>query len=290
MEKQRWEESERRSQEVKKSEKRKSEKEEDAGAREGRKVAIHCVCQFVQWFVAAEGRKVGSLKRRVRSHLAKWEMKSCTLLWRETHFEVKSENTSRSEHFELEMLKKCTLLWREANFEVKSVKNWRSRTTFWSWAVEKVYAVVAWSTFSSQNGKSTTCSDHFWTLRCRKCTPWWREANFQFKMYKASGSPRPSQSTFGSWDVEKELKKKVHAVLAQSTFPSQKCQKVTGSDHFWGSDVEKVHAIVARSTFRSQKCKKIGFRAFFDVQMSKSAHWLTNLTNLTIATNPANYC
>ena len=43
MEKQRWEESERRSQEVRRSEKRKSEKKEDAGAREGRTVAIHCV-------------------------------------------------------------------------------------------------------------------------------------------------------------------------------------------------------------------------------------------------------
>ena len=31
---------------------------------------------FFQWFVAPEGRKVGSLKRRVQRHLARWEMKS----------------------------------------------------------------------------------------------------------------------------------------------------------------------------------------------------------------------
>ena len=42
MEKQRWEESGRRSQEVRRSEKRKSEKQEDAGARKGREVVIHC--------------------------------------------------------------------------------------------------------------------------------------------------------------------------------------------------------------------------------------------------------
>ena len=30
---------------------------------------------FFHWFVAPEGRKAGSLKRRVRSHLARWEMK-----------------------------------------------------------------------------------------------------------------------------------------------------------------------------------------------------------------------
>ena len=47
MEKQRWEESGRRSQEVRRSEKRKSEKQEDAGARKGRKVTIHCVFPMI---------------------------------------------------------------------------------------------------------------------------------------------------------------------------------------------------------------------------------------------------
>ena len=50
---------------------------------------------FVQWFVAPEGRKVGSLKRRVRSHLARWEMTNCTPMWREAHFEVKSAKNWR---------------------------------------------------------------------------------------------------------------------------------------------------------------------------------------------------
>ena len=42
---------------------------------------------FFQWFV--EGRKVGSLKRRVRSRLGGWEIKKWTPLWREAHFQVK---------------------------------------------------------------------------------------------------------------------------------------------------------------------------------------------------------
>ena len=33
---------------------------------------------------------------------------------------------------------------------------------------EKLHAVVARSTFRSHNVKNTTCSDHFWKLRCRK--------------------------------------------------------------------------------------------------------------------------
>ena len=144
---------------------------------------------FFQWFVALEGRKVGSLKRRVRRQLARWEMK------------------------------KCTPLWREAHFQVKMYKTHHSQTTFGSWDVEKVHAVVARSTFPSQNVQNTPTSDHFCPLRCRKsarrcgakhiskskvlktdslgplfevamskkCTPLWREAHFEVKSVKNWG-------------------------------------------------------------------------------------------------------
>ena len=74
---------------------------------------------FFQWFVAPEGRKVGSPKRLVRSHLAGWEMKNCTPLWCEAHFQVKMYKTPHV------------------------------RSTFGSWDVEKAHAVVARSTFRS---------------------------------------------------------------------------------------------------------------------------------------------
>ena len=154
----------------------------------------------------------------------------------------------------------------------------------------KLHAVVARSTFPSQNIQNTRGSDHFWKLRCRKsarhcgakhiskskctkhlssgpllevamskkCTPLWREAHFQVKMYKTLGV----RTTFGSCDVEK-----VHAVVARSTFPSQNVQSTPFSDHFWRfrcrKSVEKVHAVVARSTFRSQKCKKLRVLSLF---------------------------
>jgi len=47
MEKQRWEESEKRREEERSSEKRKSQKKEDVGARKGRKVAKHCVFPMI---------------------------------------------------------------------------------------------------------------------------------------------------------------------------------------------------------------------------------------------------
>ena len=112
-----------------------SQKKEDAGAQKGREVAIHCVFPMN---VAPEGRKVTSLKRRVRSQLARWEMNTCPPLWREAHFEVKMHKTHQR------------------------------RTTFGSWAVQKVHAVVAQSTFPSQNAQNTPTSNHFWKLSCPK--------------------------------------------------------------------------------------------------------------------------
>ena len=70
---------------------------------------------------------------------------------------------------EVEISKKCTPSWREAHFEVNMYKTHQVRTTFGSWDVEKVHAVVARSTFRSENVQSTTtCSRHFWRFRCRK--------------------------------------------------------------------------------------------------------------------------
>ena len=65
-------------------------------------------------------------------------------------------------------MKKCTPLWREAHFQVKMDKTLEERSTFGSCDVEKVHAVVARSTFRSQNVQNTSGPDHFWKLRCRK--------------------------------------------------------------------------------------------------------------------------
>ena len=78
---------------------------------------------------------------------------------------------------------------------------------------EKLHAVVARSSFRSQNVQSTAASDHFWKLRCRKSA---RRCGAKLicklKMYKT----HQFRTTFGGSDVEK-----VHAVVARSTFRSQ---------------------------------------------------------------------
>ena len=102
---------------------------------------------------------------------------------------------------------------------------------------------MARSTFRSQNVKNTSAADHFWKLRCRKsarrcgakhmskskctkhlsvgpllevemskkCTPLWREAHFQVKMYKA----HHARTTFGGSDVASRGRRKGLCTLSK---------------------------------------------------------------------------
>ena len=78
---------------------------------------------------------------------------------------------------EFEMSKKRTPLWREAQLEVKSVKNWRVRSIFGSWAVEKVHAVVARRTFEVKMHKTPQPQSTFGSWDA----PLWHEAHFEVK-------------------------------------------------------------------------------------------------------------
>ena len=178
---------------------------------------------FFQWFVAPEGRKVGSLKRRVRSQLARWEMKNCTPLWREAHFRVKMYKTHHSRTtFGSWDVEKCTPLWREAHFQVKMHKTHQVRTTFGSWDVEKVHAVVARSTFPSQNVQNTPFSDHFWKLRCRKSA-----RRCGAKHISKSKCTKPCSDHFWRFRCRKSARRCGAKHISKS-----KCTKPC-SDHFW---------------------------------------------------------
>ena len=231
---------------MRRSEKRKSGKQEDAGARKGRKVAIHCVFPMI----CGSGGLKSNLAKAAGAEPAGQmrDEKLQAVLARSTCPSQNVQSTPFSDHFwklrarksgrrcgakhisksqctkhtilrpllEVQMSKKCTPLWHEAHVQVKMYKAHHSQTTFGGSDVKKVYAVVARSTFSSQEGKKLTVLDHFWKLRCRqsargcgakhiskpkstkhtmlgpllkvemskKCTALWREAHFQVKMYK----------------------------------------------------------------------------------------------------------
>ena len=85
-----------------------------------------------QWFVAPEGWKVGSLKRRVRSQ--NWPDERWKIARRCGAKHISKSKCTKHTRFgpllEVEMSKKCTPLWREAHFEVKMYKAHHARTTF----------------------------------------------------------------------------------------------------------------------------------------------------------------
>ena len=94
-----------------------------------------------------------SARRCGAKHISKW---TCT------------KHLSVGPRLEVVTSKKCTPLWREAHFEVNMYKTPQCRTTFGSWDIKKVHAVVARSTFRSEHVQSTSVSDHVWKLWCRK--------------------------------------------------------------------------------------------------------------------------
>ena len=160
------------------------------------------------------------------------------------------------------MSKKCTPLWREAHFQVKMYKTHHGRTTFGSWDVEKVHAVVARSTFPSQNVQNTRGSDHFWRLRCRKSA---RRCGAKHISKSKCAKHTILGPLFGSWDVEK-----VHAVVARSTFPSQNVQNTPWSDHFWKLRCRKsAHRCGAKHISKSKVLKTGGLGPLLEVEMSK---------------------
>ena len=191
MEKQRWEE----------SEKRKSQKKEDAGARKGRKVATQYVfpmaCGSGGWksrLAKAAGAEPSGQMRDEKLH---------SVVARSTFGSQNVQNTPFSDHFwklrcrksvrrcgakhiskskctkhtivgpllEVEMSKKCTSLWREAHFQVKikhtrfgpllEVEMPKNCTSLWREAHFEVNIL---------KNKNTRCSDHFLMFRC--CSAW----------------------------------------------------------------------------------------------------------------------
>ena len=164
---------------------------------------------------------------------------------------------------------------------------------------EKLHAVVARSTFPSRSVQNTPGSDHFWKLRCRKsvrhcgakhakhiskskcakhtrfgpllevlvskkCTPLWREAHFEVKMYKTL----QLRNTFRSCAVEK-----VYAVVARSTrstFPSRSVQNTPGSDHFWKFwCLKSARRCGAKHISKSKCTKHFSFGTLLEVALSK---------------------
>ena len=154
------------------------------------KVSKHCVFPMI---CGSGGSKSRLAKAAGASHQARWEMNNCTPLWLEAHLEVKM--------YKAPHVRTCS-------------------DDFWKLRCRK--------SARRCGAKRSTLGSHIWKSKCtkhnilgpllevemsKKCTPLWREAHFQVKTYKT----HQVRNTFWSWDVEK-----VHAIVARSTFRSQK--------------------------------------------------------------------
>ena len=174
---------------------------------------------FFQWFVCQVSRKVGLLKRRVRSHVVREESKNCTPLWRKAHSEV------------------------------KMYKTWRVRSTFVSSDVKKMHATVVKSTFGSENAQNMTCLDHFGTFWCWKIARGCGEKHI-------CKSKCTKHEVFGPlWYVL--MLKNCLALWRNAHLQVKMCKTWRVWSIFVCSDVEKLHAAAAKGTFGSENVQKL---------------------------------
>ena len=225
---------------------KKSKKKEDADAWKGRKVAKHCVFPMIWGSGGSKSRLAKAAGAEPAGQMR--DEKLHAVVARSTFASQNVQNMVLGALLEVEMLKKCTPLWHEAHFQVKMHKTHQVRTTFGTWDVEKVHAVVAKRISKSKCTKHTRCGPLLALEMSKKCTPLWREAHFQVKMLKTPWL----RNSFGGSDVEK-----VHVVVARSTFASQNVKK----HHGFGTLLE---------VQMSKKCTPLWREAHFEVKMLKA--------------------
>ena len=98
----------------------------------------------------------------------------------------------------------------------------------------------------------------------KNCTPLWREAHFEVKMYK---TPQ-RRTTFGSCDVEK-----VHAVWREAHFQVKMLQNTPWSDDFWQLRCRKSARLCGAKHISKSKCNKTHHvrTTFWNLRCRKSA-------------------
>ena len=238
---------------------------EKVGSLKKEEVAKHCVFPMICGSGGSKSRLAKACG--VRSQLARWDMKKCTPLWREAHFQVKMDKTleERTTFGSCDVEKVHAVVAR-STFRSQNVQNtsW-SRTTFGSCDVEKVHAVVARSRFPSQNVQNTPRSDYFWKLRCRKSA---RRCGAK----QISKSKCTKHTTFGPL-LEVAMLKKCTPLWCQAHFEVKSVKNWRSRTTFGGSDVEKVlkkcTPLWREAHFEVKSVKNWGFWAFFDVKRSK---------------------
>ena len=111
-----------------------SQKREDAGARKGREVAIHCIFPMIWGSGGSKSNLAKAAGAEPAGQMRDEEMHA--VVARSTFVSKKAKNTSRSDHF-------------------------------WKFSCRKSARRCGTKHISKSKWENTTCSDHFLTSRCR---------------------------------------------------------------------------------------------------------------------------
>ena len=111
---------------------------------------------------------------------------------------------------------------------------------------EKVHAVVARSKFPSQNVQNTPAPDHFWKLRCRKSA---RRCGA-----KHISKSKCTKHTSSGPLLEVEMSKKCTPLWREANFEVKHFKNTRGSDHFWRFRCQKSARRCGAKQILKSKC------------------------------------
>ena len=122
---------------------------------------------------------------------------------------------------------------------------------------------MARSTFQSENVQNTPAPGHFLELRCRKSA---RRCGAKHIL-----KSKCAKHTMLGPLLEVDFRK-VHAVVARSTFPSQNVQNTPCSDHFWKLSCRKNARRCGAKHISKSKCTKHTMLGpLLEVELSKKS-------------------
>ena len=230
-----------------KVQKRKSQKKEDADARKGRKVAIHCVFPMICGSGGSKSRLAKAAGAETYGEMRHEKLHA--VVARSTFPSQNAQNTRGSDHFWRFRCRKSARRCGAKHIpKSKCVQNTPGSDHFWKLRCRKsAHRCGAKHMSKSKCRKHTKCGPLLALKMSKKCTPLWHEAHFEVKMCKTPGV----RTTFGGSEVE--FRKSARRCGAKHISKS-KCTNHTMFGPLLEAEMssfEKVHAVVARSRFGS---------------------------------------
>jgi len=168
---------------------------------------------------------------RVRSQLARWEIKSCTPLWHEAHLQVeklKTPHVTFGALLEVEMSKSARRCGAKHICKSKCAKHTMFGPLFEVEMSKSARRCGAKHISKSKCTKHTILGALFEVDMSKKCGSLWPEAHFQVKMLK----PPHVRTTFGRSDVVLCGRRKGLCTLSKVSKTWGFCSSLDNNHHY----------------------------------------------------------